>query len=247
MSWFREWFNSPLYEKLYSNRNEEEAALLADLIEKEAPRTKFPRLLDLGCGRGRHSITFAEKGYRVTGIDLSGEAIQKAEENASAKGLSEIEFVVGDMREPLPQTFDVVVNLFTSFGYFEDDSENRKVLAAVAAMLQKGGIFIIDYLNQNLARKDLVPEENGSYDGLQYQIERKITDGVILKKIMFSGDDIKGRVQYYERVKLYGYDWFHKEFRRMGFEIFKCYGDYYGNKFYEETSPRLLIIAKKQD
>lgn len=246
MSWFKEWFNSPLYEKLYANRNEEEAALLADLIEKEIPHTKFPRLLDLGCGRGRHSITLAEKGYLVTGVDLSEEAIQKAKENASVKGFPEINFKVGDMRNPLPQKFDAVVNLFTSFGYFLDDNENRKVLEGVASMLPAGGIFVIDYLNQQLVRKDLVPEETGTYDGLYYHIERKASDGVILKKIIFTGDDIKGSVQYDERVKLYGHEWFRSELRQNGFEIKECYGDYNGNKFDEETSPRLIMIAEKK-
>jgi len=78
MSWFEEWFDSPLYEKLYANRNSDEAERLADLIEKEIPVKKYSTVLDLGCGRGRHSIALATRGYDVTGVDLSEEALAKA-------------------------------------------------------------------------------------------------------------------------------------------------------------------------
>src|SRR5690625_5483861 len=111
MSWYEDWFDSPLYEKLYSNRNKEEAHLLADLIEDEIPKQSYPEILDLGCGRGRHSIALARRGYQVTGIDLSKEVVGKAEEIAEEAGLRNVTFLTGDMREPLDQRFDAVLNL----------------------------------------------------------------------------------------------------------------------------------------
>lgn len=247
MSWFREWFDSPLYEKLYRSRNEEEAALLVELLEKEIPKSGYPHILDLGCGRGRHSITLAQKGYKVTGIDLSSEAIRKAKKNAKKKGVEEIDFRVRDMRNPLPQQFDAVVNLFTTFGYFLDDDENAKVFTGVASMLPAKGIFVIDYLNEHRARKDLVPEETGMYENLHYHIVREIKDGMIFKKITFEGDELKGSVQYEERVKLYDTSWFRRELNNKGFKIKRCYGDYSGSEYNKETSPRMLMVAEKEN
>ncbi|MEX0648645.1 MAG: methyltransferase domain-containing protein [Balneolaceae bacterium] len=246
MSWFKEWFSSPLYEKLYASRNIDEAELLVNLIETEIPKLTYQDILDLGCGRGRHSISLAEKGYKVTGIDLSEEAIRTARKNAVERGFPEIDFRVRDMRNPLPRKFDAVVNLFTTFGYFLEDEENRRVLTGVASMLPGGGIFVIDYLNDQVARKELVPEEAGDYEKLHYHIRRKIKNGMIFKQITFNGDELKGSVQYEERVKLYNYKWFEQELTQRGFNIKKCYGDYTGSKFDEKTSRRLLLIAEKQ-
>src|SRR6056297_542997 len=111
MSWFEEWFDSPLYEKLYSNRDEKDAASLADLIEEVIPVSAYRNVLDLGCGRGRHSITLAQRGYQVTGIDLSNKAIEKAKRIAGQKNLNNVKFFVRDMRDPLPKQFDAIVNL----------------------------------------------------------------------------------------------------------------------------------------
>src|SRR5690625_5115337 len=104
MSWSEDRFDSPSYEKLYSNRNKEEARLLADLIEDEIPKQSYPEILDLGCGRGRHSIALARRGYQVTGIDLSKEVVGKAEEIAEEAGLRNVTFLTGDMREDRKST-----------------------------------------------------------------------------------------------------------------------------------------------
>lgn len=244
MSWFKEWFDSPLYEKLYAYRNDEEAARLADLLEREIPQNQYPKILDLGCGRGRHSLSLAERGYHVTGIDLSETAIATARENASERNL-DITFAVRDMREPLPEKFDAIVNLFTTFGYFRSDEENIKVVDGIASMLSPGGIFVMDYLNENLARTDLIPEESGTYDSLQYHIERKIEEDMIFKQITFSGDELKGDLQYQERVKLYDPSWFEKVFDGCGLKMKKYYGTYSGGPFDKESSPRLIMIAEK--
>ena len=117
MSWFEEWFDSPLYELLYAYRNEEEARRLADLIEDKIPPGDFSNVVDVGCGRGRHSIALAERGYHVTGFDLSPTAIEKARRIAKERDLSNVRFIVQDMRKPLDDTFDAAFNLFTTFGY----------------------------------------------------------------------------------------------------------------------------------
>ncbi len=244
MSWFEEWFDSPLYEKLYANRNEEEAAQLAELIASEIPLEDYPSILDLGCGRGRHSLELARRGYRVTGIDLSENAIEKAQKKAAERELANIEFMVRDMRQPLLRTFDAIVNLFTTFGYFLKDDENSKVLQGVSMMLKPNGLFMLDYLNRDTVERNLVPEESGTYEGVQYRITRSIDNHMVYKSICFSGDNLKEPLEYQERVKLYDKEWFEVNLKQAGMQLVKCYGDYRG-KPYSTKSDRLLMISQK--
>lgn len=243
MSWFEDWFDSPLYEKLYSNRDDKDAATLADLIEEVIPVSEYPNILDLGCGRGRHSITLAQRGYQVTGIDLSKKAIKKAKRIAGKQNLENVEFFVRDMRDPLPKQFDAIVNLFTTFGYFLEDEENRKVLINTKKMLAQGGVLFIDYLNPKYVEKNLVPSESGIYENLTYNITRKIKDGMVFKTIQFSDDSLEKPVKYRERVKLYGLEWFRDVLGDSGFKIVETYGNYEGAPFLSE-SPRMIIVAK---
>ncbi|MEX2456681.1 MAG: methyltransferase domain-containing protein [Balneolaceae bacterium] len=245
MNWFEEWFDSPLYEKLYINRNESEAEDLARLIEKIIPRETYPKVLDLGCGRGRHSLTLAEKGYGVMGIDLSPQAIAKATKKVEKRGLENVQFKEQDMRIPLDDTFDAVVNLFTTFGYFLEDSENIKVLRSVHSMLRTKGRFMIDFLNTNLVEKNLVRRESGRYENLYFDIERFIEDEMVYKKITFSGDDLEEAVHYQERVKLYDLNWFKQKFDECGFSLKNGWGNYSGEEFNPEKSPRLILLAEK--
>ena len=245
MNWFEEWFDSPLYEKLYAYRNKNEADELADLIEKVIPKSDYSKILDLGCGRGRHSITLAERGYHVTGVDLSKQAITTAIQSARKRKLANVHFQVGDMRRPLDKTFDAVLNLFTTFGYFLKDEENAKVISSVKEMLESNGIFILDYLNAYKVRKNLVPEEEETFRDMTVHIEREIRDNMVYKHIRFDGEELLKPIEYRERVKLYELDWFEKNFAKYGFGIKKIYGSYDGDKFDKNDSPRLLMVAKK--
>lgn len=242
MNWFEEWFDSPLYEKLYANRDEEEAKQLIDLLEKTLNLSGCSEILDLGCGRGRHAISLAERGYRVTGIDLSEEAIKTAHEKAEQKGL-DIEFEVRDMRNPLPRKFDAIVNLFTTFGYFSDDEENAHVLDSVIQMLDLGGMFVLDYMNSERVKKTYQSSDHGQFRDIGFKVNRYINDEAIIKNIEFAGGPIEGTKQYSERVKLYDLDWFKKEFAKRGLQIDHLYGDYHGNKFDRDSSPRLMIVS----
>ena len=243
MSWFEEWFDSPLYEKLYSNRDEKDAASLADLIEEVIPVSAYRNVLDLGCGRGRHSITLAQRGYQVTGIDLSNKAIEKAKRIAGQKNLNNVKFFVRDMRDPLPKQFDAIVNLFTTFGYFLEDEENRRVLRNTGKMLNQGGILFLDYLNPHYVEKNLVPSESGMYENLTYNVTRQIKDGMVFKTIQFSDDSLDKPVKYRERVKLYDLEWFRDVLTDSGYDIIETYGNYEGSPFLVE-SPRMIIVAK---
>lgn len=245
MSWYEDWFDSPLYEFLYASRNEKEANKLADLIEQYFPHKKFRKIVDVGCGRGRHSISLAERGYHVTGLDLSPQAIEKAKKIAAERNLENVEFMVQDMREPLENRFDGAVNLFTTFGYFLDVDENRKVLKSISQMLKRDGRFLIDYMNAVKVEKELVPEEIGSHRGVNYHIKRYIRDGCVYKEIEFSGERLDKPRKYTERVQLFDREWLEDGLQQAGFSVKSEFGDYEGGAFNAEYSPRLIILADK--
>lgn len=245
MHWFEEWFDSPLYDLLYANRNEQEAARLAELIEKVIPPAEYPDLLDLGCGRGRHSLTLAGLGYNVTGIDLSEEAIRVALDKAEMRGIRRAKFMVRDMRDPLPQTFDAVVNLFTSFGYFKDDNENIRVFRSVSDMLRNAGVFFMDYMNADWVRANYKPEDEGEFRNIRYRIQRYIEGDIIYKKITFRGESLEGPTTYVEQVKLYDLEWFLETFDHCGFEVKKLFGNYKGDIYNPDTCSRLVMVVRK--
>ncbi len=243
MEWFEEWFDSPLYDKLYANRDDAEAKVLADHLAKIMPADKFPNILDLGCGRGRHSINMALRNYHVTGMDLSQTAIKKARKKAEDQNL-DIEFLIGDMREPLNTMFDGIINLFTSFGYFEKDEENSQVLQAMSKMLYPGGMIVIDYMNAINVITNYVPHERGVIDNIDFGITRFVENDTINKKMIFRTGGNSGEKVYSERVKLYTLGWFERNLAKAGIKIIQTFGDYELNDFNEQNSSRLIMIGK---
>jgi len=242
--WFEEWFDSPLYEKLYAHRDEKEAEVLADLIASKLSPENYNPLLDLGCGRGRHSIKLAQRGFEVTGVDLSPRAISQARNKAEKLGIDSIQFTEGDMREPLDLTFNTIVNLFTTFGYFEQDSQNRAVLDSVSTMLNPDGIFVLDFLNAYAVKKSIIPRDEGSIDGKTFTISREIKKDMVHKTITFTNGHNESK-KFEEQVKLYDKNWFEEELAKRNFSIKHMYGSYDGEQFNPENSPRLIIFAQK--
>src|SRR5699024_9497740 len=252
--WYETWFDSALYEVLYADRDEEEAARLINLMVDYLPDNDGVIVLDFGCVGDRHAINMYKnvnssyvKGFRVTGIDLSERAIAEAKKQAEEDQLEGIKFKVQDMRKPLPGKFDAVLNLFTTFGYFKEDSENKRVLDSVKQMLQPGGVFVLDYLNAVKVQNELVPAEEGTIRNINYEISRYTDKQAVHKEITFSGGAIEGQRNYSEYVKLYGLDWFRKQLTDRGFVIDKLYGNYSGDAFDPQSSDRLLMISYREE
>ncbi len=238
-NWFEDWFDSPLYYELYAGRNEQDALLLLQAITRFLPSPPA-RVLDLACGRGRHALNLAATGYQVTGLDLASSALEHARREAASRNLS-ITFVRGDMRQPLPGTYDAVVNLFTSFGYFETPEENALVFKQVAAALRPDGVFIFDFLNAHAVRKSLVPYETGLWSGGRYEIERGIEEPFVLKHVTIHEQNAQTR-HFYEKVHLLDDLWIVENAASAGLVLTAALGDYAGGPFNRDQSARFIGI-----
>ena len=241
--WYEDWFADERYLALYLHRNNEEASCALDLIEKATGIEKDSAILDLACGAGRHSINFAKRGYRnITGVDLSPTLIREAKKNAEAEGV-EINFQEQDMRR-FDGSYDLIMNLFTSFGYFERDEENEEVILRVGKCLKSNGYFILDFLNADVIRKDISPyNEKIIPSGERVELFRTILNNRIDKKILIHSDDVTA--EFHESVRLFELQDFERMFEKAGMALKEKFGDYYGKPFEAGSSPRLILVGKK--
>lgn len=204
------------------------------------------KILDLCCGMGRHAMALEEAGYEVTGVDLSEVLLQEARRNDSGQRVT---WMHADMRNlPLTGGFDAVVNLFTSFGYFDQDAEHIKVLKEVRRMLKPGGQFIIDFLNPEYTKAHLVPESERTYDGQLIKERRVIEEGYVKKRIEIIDQtrtaDFKAQPRHYlERIKLYTREDFTAMMEEAGLELKEIYGSYDEDFFDPLVSPRMIMVG----
>ena len=238
--WFESWFNSPYYHVLYKERDEQEAqSFLDSLINFLAP-APGSKILDVACGKGRHSLYLNQKGFNVTGFDLSPENIEYDLQFENEK----LSFFKHDMRDIFRiNYFDYVFNLFSSFGYFTRERDNTKTIVANAAALKPGGILVLDYLNSVKVTRCLIADELKTINGITFHINRKIENGIVIKKIDLVDDGKKH--EFIERLCLFSRKDFEKYFASSNMAITNVFGDYHLNAFDENKSERLILIAKK--
>ncbi|TQD39479.1 class I SAM-dependent methyltransferase [Haloflavibacter putidus] len=235
-NWYSSWFNTKYYHILYGNRDFKEAQLFMDNLLRYLDLKKNASILDLGCGKGRHSIYLNELGYQVTGIDLSVNNIETAKKHSNQS----LNFLVHDMRVPLQENFDVVFNLFTSFGYFEDEKDNYATINAIKQELKPGGCGVIDFMNAQRSIKNLVPQEVKTVEGINFHISRKVENNFIIKTINF--EDKGEHFTFVEKVKALTLKDFKTYFEAAGMHLKAYFGDYDLNSFDEEKSDRLILI-----
>ncbi|MBL7752926.1 MAG: class I SAM-dependent methyltransferase [Chitinophagaceae bacterium] len=240
--WFKHWFNSPYYHILYQHRDEEEARLLVQAISDRLPHDKGSQLLDLACGKGRHALEFARHGFRVTGADLSPASI----EAALAFSTDNPEFVIHDMRKVFRiNYFDVIVNLFTSFGYFRTAHDHHLAARAIALGLKPDGYFVFDFVNQSHALQQIQaqPDELKVLDGIEFRIQRLFESNQYIKRIQFEAE---GRTwQFEERVNSLTYDWARELFESQGLHLQDAFGNYSLETYEPNSSPRMILLFKK--
>jgi SAM-dependent methyltransferase len=239
--WYADWFGRD-YLDVYSHRDKSEAVRQIDLMTRSLQLAPGARVLDLCCGGGRHSIEMARRGYSVVGVDLSAELLEQARESATGSHTS-VEFIRADMRCVItPGGFDVVANFFTSFGYFDTDDENQRVLDAIRASLRPGGTWMLDYLNRDHIVANLAPPDERTIGEINVRQERSIdTDRGRINKILTVQRDGQSRV-YRESVRMFTFPELKRMIHDAGLRITSVYGESDGRPF-GLRSPRLVLAG----
>ncbi|MGH1384745.1 class I SAM-dependent methyltransferase [Kordia sp.] len=237
-TWYASWFDTPYYHILYKDRGYDEAEAFMKHLVEFLNIPEDGTILDLACGKGRHSVFLNTMGYDVTGVDLSPNSIAHASEFAN----DSLRFEVHDMCKPYPKQFDAVFNLFTSFGYFEHESDNLRTIKSIKAELNENGFGVIDFLNADFIIENLVENEVKEVDGIIFRLHRYVEDGFIYKDIRFEAD---GRDHHYtEKVKALSLKDFESYFAAAAIDLLAIFGDYSLGKFHRKTSNRLIMIFK---
>jgi SAM-dependent methyltransferase len=236
--WFESWFDSEYYHLLYKHRDDSDARIFIDNVIAHLRLPAYSSVIDVACGKGRHAKLLHQKGMLVTGTDLSANSIAYAKQ-FEGKGLN---FQVNDMRNPLTQQFDVIFNLFTSFGYFRTQKDNLIVLKAFKQMLSDDGCIIIDFFNAHKVIADLVPEEIKQIDNINFQISRYVEDNDVIKKIIVRDNGIAH--EFEERVQLLYLHHFMEMCKEAGLTIEDTFGNYHLHPYSELKSERLIVVLK---
>ena len=240
--WFKDWFNSPYYHQLYFNRDVREAAAFIDkLIEYLAPQPGST-MLDVACGKGRHSIQLANKGFDITGIDLSEDSINEALHYES----DNLHFYRHDMRLPFWMNyFNYAFNFFTSFGYFKTRREHDNAIRTIAQAIKPGGCFVMDYLNAHHAEDHFVHQSEKEIDSVNFIITKWYDETHFYKKIIIEDEAMAEPMIYTEKVAKFSLGDFTEMFAYQGLQIQEVFGDYNFSNYDVRKTPRLIMIAKK--
>jgi SAM-dependent methyltransferase len=241
-AWYKDWFNSPFYHKLYFERDEKEAAVFISKLIDHLKPSPGSYMLDVACGRGRHSRILAEKGFVVTGIDISFDSIAFAKKFETER----LEFYQHDMRLPFRVNyFDYIFNFFTSFGYFKTRREHDDAIRTIANGLKPGGVFVIDYLNVHYSEDHLVYNEVKKINGSEYEIHRWHDETHFYKKIIIHDPLLIHPIDFTEKVSKFSIGDFNDMLSYHGLQVQEIFGDYQLGRYDVRRKPRLIIVAKK--
>ena len=241
-SWFKDWFNSPYYHQLYFNRDESEAAAFIDKLINYLKPSAGSFMLDVACGKGRHSLQLAGKGFDVTGIDLSEDSIKEALKYECEN----LHFYQHDMRLPFRVNYyDYAFNFFTSFGYFQTQRENDNAIRTIAQSLKPKGSFVMDYLNVHYAEDHMAHRSEKEIDGVNFIITKWHDETHFYKKIMIEDEVLEEPLVYTEKVSKFTVGNFTEMFAYHGLQIKEVFGDYNFVNYSINKSPRLIMIAER--
>jgi len=237
VAWYKEWFGQE-YLELYAHRDRGEAERHVDFVQTQFGGERPTAVLDLACGAGRHTAALRRRGYRALGVDLSLTLLGQS---------PELPRVAGDMR-CLPfadATFDWVLNFFTSFGYFESERENFRILEEMVRVMRPGGRFLIDLFNIDRVLATLNPRETREMNGRQVEIERwyDARSRRINKQIRVHSTDRPTR-SYLESVRAYRLEEVSNGLQWAGLRLDETFGDFDGEEFGVD-SDRLIFVGHK--
>ena len=240
--WYADWFGSA-YLELYAHRDAAEA-------EQVTARLLAPlglegrRVLDVGCGGGRFVRAVARRGAWVVGVDLSADLLHAAR---AASGPAPLGLVRADMRQ-LPFTtasFDLVLSMFTSFGYFPTAAEDRTALQEMARVLRPDGELVVDFLNANRVRRERLDPTVRTAGPYEVHETRRldVAGNRIQKEIeLRRGEEVRC---YREEVRLWGAPELTAALAAAGLHVVQQWGDYEAHPFVAEESPRLVLHARR--
>ncbi|MCX7968299.1 MAG: methyltransferase domain-containing protein [Armatimonadetes bacterium] len=244
--WYREFFDD-LYLQVYQPfEKPEQVRHEVDFIVRALDLPKGAKVLDLCCGQGRHSLELARRGFQVVGVDLSEALLYAAKQRAEREGLT-ITFLQSDMRDiDFVNEFDAVINMFTSFGYLENEAEDGKVLEKVSQALKEGGKFLLDVMNRDWLVRNFQPMGWRADDEGWFVLEERTFDHlsgrVETRWIFIARDGVR-----YERlssIRLYTASELRTMLERAGLQVINLFGDYDGST-YTWDSQRLIIVATR--
>lgn len=246
----KEWYKKSFdldYLEVYSHRDEQDASRAIDFIIEHVPIEPGHQVLDLCCGNGRHCVLLSKLGYRCIGLDLSENLLKSAQEISCASSIN-IPLIRADMRHvPFRQAFDIVLNLFTSFGYFAEHSDNRQVIESVSDVLKSSGYFLLDYLNKEYTFANLVPKSTRTLsNGWHLTEERILVAGknVIEKKITITKH--KQTNHYTEILRVYDLAEIEQMLHGAGLDIIRTFGGFDATPYDRKSSKRLILLAQKK-
>jgi SAM-dependent methyltransferase len=234
--WYTSWFDTPFYHILYKDRDYKEAQSFMENLTSYLNIDENGNILDLACGKGRHAVYLNTIGYDVTGIDLS----QKSIDFASKFENEHLKFEVHDMRKPYHHKFNAVFNLFTSFGFFEDDKDDLNTIRAIKANLKENGIGVIDFMNTDFVVDNLVADNSKVIEDITFNLKRYVADNFVIKDIKFEHNG--EQYSFQEKVKALRLADFQNMFEQTGVQLLDVFGDYKLSKFNRKTSERLIMI-----
>ncbi|WP_340074781.1 class I SAM-dependent methyltransferase [Leptobacterium sp. I13] len=237
-NWYSDWFNTKFYHILYQDRDHKEAQLFMDNLTYYLNLPEGASILDLACGKGRHAIYLNSLGYDVTGTDISENSITYAKQFEN----EQLHFEVHDMSKAYHKKFDAVFNLFTSFGYFEDENDNLNTLKAIKSNLNETGFAVIDFMNTSYILDNLVPEEIKKIKGIDFHIKRYADATHIFKEIHFKFESKD--YHYTECVRALKLEDFESYFEIANIDLLDIFGDYKLQRFDLKNSERLIMIFK---
>jgi len=242
--WYKSWFNSPFYHKLYFERGDNEAqSFIFRLLDYLKPK-KDSRILDVACGRGRHSKFLAAQGFDVTGIDLSSDAIEFAKQFEKEN----LHFYKHDMRLPAwINYFDYAFNFFTSFGYFATRRKHDDAVYMIAKSLKPSGYALFDYLNVHYVEEHLIHEETKMVGQTNYEINRWMDEDHFYKKILVSDPSLQTSKEFCEKVAKLSLGDFTDMLSFQGLQVIDVFGDYQLSNYDVRKTPRMIILSKKQN
>lgn len=240
--WYRKWFNSIFYHKLYFERDEKEAQQFILRLLNYLKPEKDSRILDVACGRGRHSKFLASLGFDVTGIDISFDSIEFAKQLEKEN----LHFYQHDMRLPAwINYFDYAFNFFTSFGYFPTRREHDDAVSTIVKSLRSSGVVLFDYLNAHYVEDHFVHSEIKTIDTTQYEIHRWMDEDHFYKKMIITDPSLDQPQEFTEKVAKLSLGDFTDMLSFQKVQVVDVFGDYRLNSYDVRKTPRMIVVGKK--